>query len=498
MSDIALPNSGVPELPRAERLLSDELLAKLSGRGSGRAFATLYERHHQAIYRYCRSILRNDHDAQDALQSTMMRAYAALCKRERDLAVRPWLFRIAHNEAISITRKRGTRETIEEDIEHPVELEQTVDTRERLARLVSDMQELPERQRGALLMRELSGLSIEEIALALNISQGAAKQTVFEARSSLHELAEGREMDCDLVREAISRRDGRVLRGRRISAHLRDCEGCRAFRAAIDVRGADLKALAPPLPAITASAMLGHLLAHGGGHASGTAASGATIAGGHVAGSLLAKGVVGVAVIAAATGTVKLTVEHHGGTPSHSGSHRASAHPHGATTRSPTVGSGATPRAGVSREQHNLAGASDSVGAGSQPTTNGTKQGASSTPYGQVAPGSPSKGQATHGGSAHGVTPGKAHHATGKSPAHHAHRQPAKPGSQHAPTHSTHPAQGPGEKSQTTHGQPGTAGGSSHGATTPSESHATQSEISGSENVGHASEAAQGAPQPRG
>lgn len=496
MSDIALPNSGVPELPRAERLLSDELLAKLCGSGSGRAFAALYERHHQAIYRYCRSILRNDHDAQDALQSTMMRAYGALCKRERDLAVRPWLFRIAHNEAISITRKRGARETIEEDLEHPVGLEQTVDTRERLARLVSDMQELPERQRGALVMRELSGLSIEEIALALDISQGAAKQTVFEARSSLHELAEGREMDCDLVREAISRRDGRVLRGRRISAHLRDCEGCRAFRASIDVRGADLKALAPPLPAFAASATLAHLLAHGGGHASGTAASGATIAGGHVAGSLLAKGAVGMAVIAAAAGTVKLTVEHHAGRPSHSGSDGASAHPHGGTTSSPTTGGGATPRAAANGAQHNLAGERGGVSAGFQPTTSATTHAAS--PLGLIAPQSHGTGQATHGGNAHNVTPGKAHHATGKSPAHHTLQQPAKPGSRHAPTHSTHSAQGPGEKSQTTHGQPGTAGGSGHGATTPSESHATQSEMSGSENVGHASEAAQEAPRPRG
>lgn len=498
MSDIALPNSGVPELPRAERLLSDELLAKLCGRGSGRAFATLYERHHQTIYRYCRSILRNDHDAQDALQSTMMRAYAALRARERDLAVRPWLFRIAHNEAISITRKRSPRETLEDDMEHPVGLEQTVDTRERLARLVSDMQALPERQRGALVMRELSGLSIEEIALALDISRGAAKQTVFEARSSLHELTEGREMDCDLVREAISRRDGRVLRGRRIGAHLRDCEGCRAFRAAIDVRGADLRALAPPLPAVTASAMLGHLLAHGGGHASATAASGATLAGGHIAGSLLAKGLVGVAVIAAAAGTVKLTVEHHAGTASRSGSHRASAYQHGATTRSAPAGGGATPRAGANGAQHNSAGASGGVGAGSQPATSATKQAASSTPFGQVAPGSNSRGQATHRGSAHGVTPGKTHSATGKSPAHHAHRQRGKPGSQHATTHSTRSPRAPGEKSAT-HDRPGTAGGGTgHGATTPSESHATGSQATGGENVGRASEAAQGAPRPQG
>jgi hypothetical protein len=52
-------------------------------------------------------------------------------------------------------------------------------------------------------MRELSGLSIEEIAAALSVSPGAAKQTLFEARSSLHELAEGRAMEC--VRRSAGR-----------------------------------------------------------------------------------------------------------------------------------------------------------------------------------------------------------------------------------------------------------------------------------------------------
>jgi RNA polymerase sigma factor (sigma-70 family) len=490
MSDIALPNSGVPELPRAERLLSDELLAKLCGRGGGRAFGTLYERYHQAIYRYCRSILRDNQDAQDALQSTMMRAYAALCARERDVAVRPWLFRIAHNEAISITRKRGPREPLEEDVEHPIGLEQRVETRERLTRLVSDMQELPERQRAALVMRELSGLSIEEIAVALDISQGAAKQTVFEARSSLHELAEGREMECELVREAISRRDGRVMRGRRIGAHLRDCEECRAFRTAIEVRGADLRALAPPLPVVTASAMLGKLLAHGGGHAGGTAVSGGTLAAGNVVGSLLAKGLVGVAVIAAAAGTVKMTAEHHGGGAAHSGSHGV--HPHQTATSS--AGSGATPQAAASGSRHNRAGASGSVGAGSPLMTSATTQAASSIPFGQVVRGSHGKGQATQGGRGGSVAHGNAHHATGKPPAHRAHGRPAKPGSQRTPTHSTHPAQGQGEK---THVQSGTAGGASHSGTTPSESRASGPETSGGENAGHASEAAQVAPRLR-
>jgi RNA polymerase sigma factor (sigma-70 family) len=308
----------VLELARGERLLSDQRLARLASRGSARAFAVLYERHHQAIYRYCRAIVRDDQDAEDALQSAMTRAYAALCARERDLAVRPWLFRIAHNEAISILRRRPPEHVPSEACEalDGGGVERTLELRERLALLVADLHALPERQRAALLMRELSGLSIVEIAGAMSISVGAAKQTLFEARNSLRELAEGRTMECESVREAISLRDGRVLRGRRIRSHLRACAGCREFRTAIGAREADLRSLAPPLPASAASAMLARLLAHGGGggHAGGAAvasSAGASL-GGHAAAPLLAKGIAGVAVLAAATaGAVHLTTHRH-------------------------------------------------------------------------------------------------------------------------------------------------------------------------------------------
>src|SRR5437764_8155482 len=86
--------------------LGDERLARLAGAGHERAFAVVYERHHQALYRYCRSILRNDADAQDALQSTFAAAFAALGRGRPDAPIRPWLFRIAHNEAVSALRRR--------------------------------------------------------------------------------------------------------------------------------------------------------------------------------------------------------------------------------------------------------------------------------------------------------------------------------------------------------------------------------------------------------
>ena len=105
-------------------------------RGDDAALAAMYERHHQALYRYCRSILHDDEDARDALQSTMAKALAALRDEERDFELRPWLFRIAHNEAISRLRQR--REVVDLDAIGSLgsdSLPQTVEDRERLALL---------------------------------------------------------------------------------------------------------------------------------------------------------------------------------------------------------------------------------------------------------------------------------------------------------------------------------------------------------------------------
>ena len=131
-------------------------------------------------------------------------------------------------------------------------------------------------------MRELNDLSYEDIGAALATSPAAAKQSVFEARTALLEVAEGREMECAATREAISAGDRRVLRGRKIRAHLRGCDRCRDFEAAIGDRRETLAALAPPLAAPAALALLHGAI--GGGAAAGRGAAG-TIGAGFAAGA---------------------------------------------------------------------------------------------------------------------------------------------------------------------------------------------------------------------
>src|SRR5579875_2134131 len=172
------PDAPPTEPPRAARMTSrasalpDELLARQVARGSERAFTAIYQRYHQPLYRYCRALLRNDVDAQDALQSTFVSALAALQRNQRQAPLRPWLFRIAHNEAISLLRRArrdGEPPALPAPPAPPTPDEQ-LQARARLRLLVADLSQLPDRTRGALLLRELSGLSHAEIALALDIS----------------------------------------------------------------------------------------------------------------------------------------------------------------------------------------------------------------------------------------------------------------------------------------------------------------------------------------
>jgi len=282
------------------RLLSDERLTRRAVGGDERAFAAIFRRYHQSLYRFCLAILGNPEDAQDALQNTMIKVLRALPGEERQIELKPWLYRIAHNEAIDLLRRR--RETTQLDVEQVAPgygLSEDVATRERLRRLLADLRELPERQREVLVMREMSGLDFDEIAVALETTAAVSRQTLYEARQSLRQMEEGREMDCDAVTRALSDGDGRVTRRRDVRAHLRACAACRAFGDDVKRREQDFAALAP-LPAVAAAGMLQGLLG-GGSQATGGGLA-AALGGGAaktIATSAMVKGVATVAVVAA-------------------------------------------------------------------------------------------------------------------------------------------------------------------------------------------------------
>ena len=281
------------------RFRSDDQLARRAAAGDRRAFAAIFERYEQDLYRFCLAIARNPQDAQDALQSTMLKALSALPGEKREIKLKPWLYRVAHNEAVDVLRRRRDSGPLApETAAASMDIAATVEARQRLRKLLADLAELPERQRAALVLRELAGLGFSEIAEVFGSTAAVARQTVYEARLGLREMEEGREMTCAELQRRISAADGRLLRRRDVRAHLRGCADCRDFATAIETRREDL-AMISPLPLAAAASLVSTVLGGSGGAGSGAAA---TLAGKGLATSALVKSLGAAAVIAVGVG----------------------------------------------------------------------------------------------------------------------------------------------------------------------------------------------------
>ncbi|HEY4829673.1 MAG TPA: sigma-70 family RNA polymerase sigma factor, partial [Solirubrobacteraceae bacterium] len=146
----AAARTGAKTRPAPFGLFGDERLAQRVGAGDERAFTVVYERYHQMLYRYCRSILHDDADAQDALQSAFTAAFAALRAGQRDAPMRPWLFRIAHNESVSVLRRRRPASELAEASDRgTASIEDLIAERAELSVLLRDLRDLTDRQRSA-------------------------------------------------------------------------------------------------------------------------------------------------------------------------------------------------------------------------------------------------------------------------------------------------------------------------------------------------------------
>ena len=286
-----------PRLPN--RLIGDEELAcRISG-GDSAAFDEMFRRYHQAIYRFCSSMVGPE-DAKDMLQNVMTKAMTSMPDNE-DFQMKPWLYRVARNECIDHLRsaKRsepGLEAEARADLSARSDPHRATLDREQLAQLVSDLNSLPEKQRATLVMRELSGLGYPEIARSMDTTESGAKQLVYEARLSLEQANLGRKLDCAEVRESISSLDRRRLRGKKIRSHMRACPGCAEFERSIRERKAGFASLTPVLPIGAAAGILGAV--REGGTAVGLAGAGAAsgVAAGGISSGVVAKGVVAVLV----------------------------------------------------------------------------------------------------------------------------------------------------------------------------------------------------------
>jgi RNA polymerase sigma factor (sigma-70 family) len=299
------------------RFATDDRLVSLVRRGDATAFEILYDRHARELLSFCSYILGSRHDAEDAVQATFASAYRALIADDRRVELRPWLFSIARNASLSIVRKRQPTAEIGEASEASEDPVAQVEQRESLRQVVATMLELPERQRTALVLAELHGLSHNEIGTVLDVPAKKVKAYIYQARSSLISERTARDALCSEIRQELATARGAMLLKGKLRRHVRSCEGCRDYAAALSRQRGQIGVLVPLAPTLALKRrVLDAATGSGGGLASGAggatvgaslAGTGAELAGAGVK-ALVAKVLVGVAGVGVGTGAGTLAL----------------------------------------------------------------------------------------------------------------------------------------------------------------------------------------------
>jgi len=168
----------------ALRTQPDRRLVALVRDGYETAFDEIVRRYGAPLRRYATSIVGSR--SEDVTQDAFSKALLALRRDGAEIELRPWLFRIVRNTALNDLRDRPpSSEVLAEVLAGGRGPAEELESREELAELIGRLQSLPEPQRAAIVMRELEGLSHEEIATALGLSGGAARQVIYRARQTL-------------------------------------------------------------------------------------------------------------------------------------------------------------------------------------------------------------------------------------------------------------------------------------------------------------------------
>jgi RNA polymerase sigma factor (sigma-70 family) len=277
------------------RLQSDERLIALTRRGQHAAFETLCGRYQTRLLAFCRHMLASREDAEDVLQEVFAAAFNAVLADEREINVRPWLYRIARNRSLNHLRRATATGVDSMDVhfaEHGLSTGDKVLRRESFRELIGDVHELPETQRTALLLREIDALSYDQIAQAMETTVPSVKSLLVRARISLAEAAEARKLSCEEVRLEL----GEVAEGlTKLSTpgrrHVRGCERCAFFKKQLKANNHALALIMPVGPLLLAKklllAKLGSTASAGGAHAAG---AGATVGAGATAGAAASGG----------------------------------------------------------------------------------------------------------------------------------------------------------------------------------------------------------------
>ena len=170
------------------RTQSDRRLVALAADGHDRAFEAIVERYRRPLQRYLRRLL-SEALAEDVLQATFVRAWQALRAGMDVRELRPWLYRIAHNQALNTLRAAGSALPAVAAELAAISLEAEVERREELRAALEGIEALPDRQRAALVAIAVADRPHADVARELGMSDGALRQLLLRARTTLRAAA---------------------------------------------------------------------------------------------------------------------------------------------------------------------------------------------------------------------------------------------------------------------------------------------------------------------
>jgi RNA polymerase sigma-70 factor, ECF subfamily len=198
---------------------ADAKLAARAAAGDQRAFEKIMRRNNQLLFRTARSILKNDEEAEDAVQEAYLHAYRALGGFRADAKLSTWLVRIVANEALGRLRRRGADviplDTVTDtgaaqmetfmDEDPNVQPDRAVERAEVRKLIEARIDMLPDAFRPVFMLRAVQEFTVEETAAALDIPEATVRTRFFRARSLMRE---GLSRDLDLAYEEVFAFDG--------------------------------------------------------------------------------------------------------------------------------------------------------------------------------------------------------------------------------------------------------------------------------------------------
>jgi RNA polymerase sigma-70 factor (ECF subfamily) len=180
--------------------IDERKLVRQAQKGDKEAFETLVQRHQHRVFAVARGILKRQEDVEDIAQQVFVKAYFSLKRFDQRAAFSTWLYKITVNECWDLLRKRKARPLIyesdfneEQSRQYTATERQTAkvpDTSDRMAireRLENLLSQLDTRDRAMLILKEVEGFSVEEIAESMGLNANTVKVRLFRARRRIVE-----------------------------------------------------------------------------------------------------------------------------------------------------------------------------------------------------------------------------------------------------------------------------------------------------------------------